>query len=131
MNEITEKIREHVVSRDFSSNANVLIRTNQLGFRPNAPKTAVLETEESLTFRLMECTTGKVADEQVVEAVVKDFGCVAEYNFSHITDKGTYYIQAGKYRSYPIRIRDGALDEAFTYPVSYFAAQRCGPSTTG
>ena len=131
MNEITQKIREHVISRDFASDAQVLIRTNQLGFRPNAPKVAVLETEGSLTFRLIECTTGKVVDEQIIQAEKKDFGCVAEYRFSHITAPGTYYIQAGKFRSYPFHIRDGVLDDAFTYPVTYFAAQRCGPSTTG
>ncbi len=131
MNEVTERLRAHVTSRDYHSDAHTVIRVNHLGFLPKAPKVAVLEAEGEHIFRLVCCETGAVADEKTVFSEKLDFGTVAQYDFSSVTTPGTYYITAGIYRSYPVRVFEGALDEAFIHPVTYFAAQRCGPSATG
>ena len=131
MNEITERLRAHVTSQDPNSDARTLIRANHLGFMPKSPKIAVLECEGLFTFRLIDCVSGEVIDEKDVAARKADFGTVAEYDFTNVARPGVYYIKAGPFRSFPIKIWDGALDEAFVHPVSYFAAQRCGPSSTG
>lgn len=132
MNTITQKIREQVLARDLNGyDLHAHIRTNQLGYLPAAPKFAVLETEETLLFRLIDCVTGETADEREVCPARKDFGWAAEYCFSHVTRPGTYYIRAGMYRSYPVRIGAGVWEDAYKPMVTYFAAQRCGPSTTG
>ena len=131
INDITERLRAYVTSRDPRSDAGAAIRANQLGYLPKAPKTAVLNGYGMFKFQLIDCVSGEVYDEKSVLAREADFGSIAEYDFSNIERCGTYYIKADPFRSYPITIGDGALDEAFTHPVSYFAAQRCGPSATG
>ena len=131
MNEITERLRAQVTSQDVRSDAKTLIRTNQLGYMPKAPKTAVLNGEGLFTFRLIECVSGDVYDEKDVLARAADFGPAAEYVFTNVEREGVYYITAGPFRSFPFKIGCRVLDEAFIHPVSYFAAQRCGPSSTG
>jgi len=131
MNVITEKLRAHVTSQDMSSDARTEIRTNQLGYMPKAPKTAVLAGEGLFTFQLIECESGLVFDEKDVLARKADFGCVAEYDFSSVEREGVYYIKAPPFRSFPFTIGGRVLDEAFVWPTAYFAAQRCGPSATG
>ena len=74
MNVITNQLREHVLSRGLYSNTWNLIRTNQLGYLPQAPKTAVLETDGTLIFRLVNCVTGEILDEQTITAEKRHFG---------------------------------------------------------
>ncbi|MCL2058658.1 MAG: glycoside hydrolase family 9 protein [Oscillospiraceae bacterium] len=131
INETTERLRAHVTSQNPRSDAGAVIRTNQLGYLPKAPKTAVLAGYGMFRFQLVDCASGEVLDEKSVLAREADFGSIAEYDFSNVEKPGVYYVKADPFRSYPFTISGGALDEAFTHPVSYFAAQRCGPSTTG
>lgn len=134
MNDVTKYLRDRLYAREWginASNAHTEIRTNHLGYLPNAPKTAVLNAEGTFTFRLSNCATGEVLDEQTITAEKRDFGWTAQYHFDHVTVPGAYYIQAGIYRTFSFRIWDEALDEAIYWPVHSFSVQRCGPSTTG
>jgi len=134
MNPITKKLYDRLRANELyvnSNNAHTEIRTNHLGYLPNAPKTAVLAAEGTFTFQLKSCTTDEILDEQTITAEKRDFGYICQYHFDHITKLGSYYIQAGMYRSFAFRIWNQALDEAIYWPVHSFSVQRCGPSTTG
>ena len=129
-----EELKAHVLGRDFASDARACIRTNHLGYMPAAPKFAVLEGDglpEELEFCLVACASGRTALRQRLYAQQGDFGRAMVFDFSQVREQGSYYVSAGGFRSYPIRIGMNALDEVVSAPVEYFAAQRCGPSETG
>lgn len=129
-----EELKAHVLGRDFASDARACIRTNHLGYMPAAPKFAVLEGDglpEELEFCLVACASGRTALRQRLYAQQGDFGRAMVFDFSQVREQGSYYVSAGGFRSYPIRIGMNVLDEVVSAPVEYFAAQRCGPSETG
>ena len=69
MNPITKKLYDRLRANELyvnSNNAHTEIRTNHLGYLPNAPKTAVLAAEGTFTFQLKSCTTDEILDEQTM-----------------------------------------------------------------
>jgi endoglucanase len=107
-----------------------VIRVNQLGYLPDAPKVAVfcaLEATELRTFVVTDAT-GKVRLERAATAA-KPFGpCVANYrlDFSSLTQTGDYRITAGDASSPLMRIRENAYTGAADTLLYYMREQRSG-----
>jgi endoglucanase len=107
-----------------------VIRVNQLGYLPDAPKVAVfcaLEATELRTFVVTDAA-GKVRLERATTPA-KPFGpCVTNYrlDFSSLTRTGDYRITAGDASSSLIRIRENAYAGAADTLLYYMREQRSG-----
>jgi hypothetical protein len=112
------------------STASEVIRINQLGYLPNAPKVAVfcsLTKRELSTFRVTDAAGKPVLDRPAQPA--KPFGpCVTIYrlDFSSITKPGSYRISAGDALSPPVRVRSDAYTAAADTLLYYMREQRSG-----
>jgi hypothetical protein len=107
-----------------------VVRVNQLGYLPDAPKVAVfcaLEATELRTFVVTDAA-GKVRLESAATPA-KAFGpCVANYrlDFSSLTRTGDYRIIAGEASSPLVRIRENAYAGAADTLLYYMREQRSG-----
>jgi hypothetical protein len=107
-----------------------VIRINQLGYLPDAPKTAVfcsLTKRELTTFRVVNAGGGTVLERSAQSA--KPFGpCVTTYrlDFSSITKPGNYRISIGDVMSPLVRVRADAYSGAADTLLYYMREQRSG-----
>ena len=108
------------------------IRINQLGYRTNDIKVAVLMSKEELdlkSFHLVDVETGEVAKtfQNVVKAAALDqFVSCYRLPFSDITKEGTYRIDAGDVSSPEFRVGDNVYDGTADFLLKYMRQQRCG-----
>ncbi|HEY6088651.1 MAG TPA: glycoside hydrolase family 9 protein [Gemmatimonadaceae bacterium] len=113
-----------------TSPAPPVIRINQLGYLPDAPKVAVicaLEQIELRDFALISAAGDTVFVRPAV--VAKAFGpCVANYrlDFSSVEQSGDYHIIAGGVTSPVIRIRSNVYAGAADTLLYYMREQRSG-----
>jgi len=115
----------------FPRDLQVDVRVNPVGFMPKASKICVTPVAENTKFQVIQLESGKelyCADLYVSDC---DFGRSAVGDFTDIKIPGTYYIKAGRSRSYPFRIHHNVYDEVLQMIVRYFSRQRCGASTSG
>jgi len=108
------------------------IYVNQIGYRPQDAKTAVLNTDAKIDwekFSLLDGSSGQV----VYEGPLVYAGEVARWNkgsfytidFSPYAQEGSYYIRAVDAVSFPFEIRACILDfEMMMNTVYYFRSQR-------
>lgn len=108
------------------------IYVNQIGYRPEDPKIAVLNTPTKLdvpSFQLIDEITG----ETVFEGTPSYTGEVARWNrghfytidFSDFITLGEYHLQAGEAASFPFEIGTCILDfEMMMNSIYYFRSQR-------
>jgi len=108
------------------------ICANQIGYRPQDVKTAVLNTDakrDIKKFRLLDC----LSDRAVYEGAVVYAGEVARWNkgffytmdFTPFAGEGRFYLRAGDAVSFPFEIRACILDfEMMMNTVYYFRGQR-------
>ena len=95
-----------------TSTATDVIRVNQLGYLPDAPKVAVfcsLAKREISTFRVAD-DNGRIVVERAAQPA-KGFGpCAATYrlDFSSLKKDGSYRISAGDAVSPIVRVRSNA-----------------------
>ena len=107
-----------------------VIRVNQLGYLPDAPKVAVfcsLERIEVQDFTVTDASGTSVLQRSATAA--KPFGpCVTNYrlDFSPLKKTGLYRISAGGVTSPPIRIRDDVYAGAADTLLYYMREQRSG-----
>lgn len=115
----------------FSRDLRVDVMVNQVGFAPGAAKTCVLKESTADRFEVIRTDDQKVVFSGPLARSQGDFGSFLRGDFSDVKDAGTYYIKAGRSRSWPFRVSPDVYDDAIGMIVGYFALQRCGPSTTG
>jgi endoglucanase len=107
-----------------------VIRINQLGYLPDAPKVAVLCATAPFTvarFSVTDSTGRQVLERTVIPAKV--FGpCAVNYrlDFSSVTREGSYRITAAGIISPTIRIRRNAYAGAADTLLFYMREQRSG-----
>ena len=117
-------IKSEVV--DLSRNINV----NQVGFLPDARKTAVVRSEDiDKTFTLID-TAGKEVYSGTLTGPV-DAACAGEQvcraDFSDFTEKGTYTIKVSNGdESYPFEIADDVYDGLLMDAFKMLYMHRCG-----
>ena len=113
-----------------ASTANDVIRINQLGYLPDAPKTGVfcsLKRTELTTFRVTDANGTKVLERAA--QLAKPFGpCATMYrlDFSSIRTPGNYRIEAGDAVSPTVRVRADAYAGAADTLLYYMREQRSG-----
>lgn len=106
------------------------ILTNQIGYRPNDKKTAVIRAEGGTTFAVVNADT----KETVLEAPLGDpieNSSAAETDriadFSAVTEPGTYYLTCGNLdQSYSFAISEDPYGALINSALRMFYLQRCG-----
>lgn len=117
-------IKSEVV--DLSKNINV----NQVGFMPNARKTAVVRSEGiDETFTIIDSKGQEVYSGELtgpVDALAAGEQ-VYQADFSDFTDKGVYTIKVSNGdESYPFEIKDKVYDDLLMDTFKMLYMQRCG-----
>jgi endoglucanase len=109
----------------------LFIRVNQLGFRPDDVKTAVVFGREppSADFRVLNANTGAVAFAGKAQAVNRTWGEFthhAELNFSGLRREGKYLIELGSARSVEFVIDRNVDRDLSDQLLDFMREQRCG-----
>lgn len=115
----------------LSRDLNVVLLTNQIGYRPSSTKTCLLKGTEKKDFEVVEITSGQAAYRGTLVPRSGDFGTWLTADFSKLTKEGRYYLKADTVRSFPFSIANAVYQPQINLIVNYFATQRCGASTTG
>ena len=116
--------------RQVQRHLDMSVFINQAGYLPTAEKYCV--TVPGVTeFEVLNVETNKAVYTGKLEPGGKDFGEYVVGTFTPVQIPGTYYIRAGKARSYPFKISQSVYEEPMQLIVYYFSKQRCGNSTTG
>ena len=111
--------------------SGVAIRVNQLGYRPDAPKVAVvcaLEPQVIATFRVVDERDRTVFGPSAADPAGSFGPCAATYrlDFSTLERAGVYRIVAGGTSSLPVRIADDVYRGAADSLLAYLREQRSG-----
>jgi hypothetical protein len=115
----------------LSRDLDVVLLTNQVGYRPSSTKTCSTKGTKKRDFEVVEITTGRVAYKGTLMPQDGDFGTYLKADFSSVVKEGRYYLRADTLRSYPFTISSTVYQPEMDMIVSYFSKQRCGASTTG
>ena len=108
------------------------IRINQLGYRINDIKIAVLialENENIKSFKVIETKSEKTVFEKkgIVKSIpLAPFKSCYRLDFSELSTDGTYRIEAGNTVSPAFRISDDVYDGTADFLLKYMRQQRCG-----
>ena len=111
-------------------NLDMSVYINQAGFHPKGAKYCVT-LPGATEFEVLNVETNNVVYKGGLAITGKDLGDFTTGDFTAVETPGTYYIRAGKSRSYPFKISKYVYDEPMQLIVYYFSKQRCGNSTTG
>lgn len=116
------------------SQANIYLRTNQVGFLPNDMKTAVILSKDSLPskqFFIRDSNSNKVQLEGNISNNYFNYGSFKfcyEIDFSRLTKEGRYFIESNNTKSYPFAIGDSIYNPVRDSLSLFFKVQRCGPT---
>jgi len=111
--------------------SGVAIRVNQLGYRPDAPKVAVvcaLEPRVIATFRVVDERDRTVFGPSAADAAGPFGPCATTYrlDFSTLDRPGVYRVVAAGASSLPVRIADDVYRGAADSLLAYLREQRSG-----
>jgi len=119
-------------SLSLTHEVDAWIRINQLGYRNNDIKVAVLLSKEPLnlkSFKVIDIKSGKVAMtfDYVIRTVPLDpFVSCYRLPFTNLKKNGVYRITAGKAVSPDFRIADNVYDGTADFLLNYMRQQRSG-----
>lgn len=108
------------------------IRINQLGYRPQDVKVAVLVSKGNLAvedFQLIDAHSQEVAftsDSLQAFGEYGPFTSTFRLNFSAVAQEGTYYLQANNTQSPEFRIAPDVYEGTADFLLRYMRQQRCG-----
>lgn len=112
--------------------AKDVIRINQLGYLPDAPKVAVFLSDDKVEieeFFIYNCITDKLVFKGKPNIFKSnDWGKVTacRLDFSELSVEGGYYIMAGNIKSVCFRINSDVYRGSADYILRYMRQQRCG-----
>ncbi|HEX5887206.1 MAG TPA: glycoside hydrolase family 9 protein [Pyrinomonadaceae bacterium] len=114
-----------------NAQSGLYIRVNQLGFRPNDLKIAVVFGREPLPaeFRILDANTQAVVFTGRTEPVAGkwgEFAYHAELNFSSFQKEGIYEVESGSTRSPRFRISKNIHADTPDQLLEFMRQQRCG-----
>ena len=106
------------------------IRLNQVGYLPDAPKTAVIAGLDAETFSIVEASTGEKVMEGLLSAPAEDpvsGETVRISNFTVLTEPGTYHLTTPDGTvSHEIVVNEGVYKDLLRELLRMFYLQRCG-----
>lgn len=112
--------------------ANQWIRINQLGYKTDALKVAVLGSHEAFSFdqfQIIEVLSGKVVyTGKKIEKYDSwaSFKEIYRLHFSDFSRSGMFFIKAGNITSPKFKIADNIYNDAADFLLKYMRQQRCG-----
>jgi len=110
------------------------IRLNQLGFKPDDIKTAILISDSPINaqkFLIKNKENKTVYENNLLYdtlSINKKFRFSARINFSDFNSTGEYYIQINNIRSVTFKIRNNLFNSVRDSLITFFKVQRCGPT---
>ncbi len=114
----------------LATDTNSFIRTNQVGYLPDAPKVAVICSLDSASFSSFEVrdSRNRRVHTGVAQATGSFASCRSTFrlDFSALRREGTYRITAGGIESRPVRIARNAYSGAADTLLYYMRQQRSG-----
>ncbi len=113
---------------------NSWIRLNQIGYKPDQVKVAVLSSKEAISFRefsLLDARTNQVVGSWKSENIDSyeaygPFASIHRLDFSEYNISGTYYIQIGSLKSPSFSIDPDVYKGSADFMLRYMRQQRCG-----
>ncbi len=106
------------------------ILTNQIGFRPNDKKTAVIRKDGGNEFKVINAETKEVALTGKLSAAVQNSSADESdriADFSEVKKEGKYYITCGDLdQSYSFVIAEKPYEKLMDESIRMFYLQRCG-----
>ena len=111
---------------------NSRIRINQLGYMPDAVKTAVLVSNSGIRisqFSVLRASDGQEVYTSDQVAAFPEWGAFKKsyrLNFSEVSEPGEYYIKAKDIKSPVFRIAGNIYSETADYILNYMRQQGCG-----
>lgn len=112
--------------------SNSWIRINQLGYKTDAVKIAVLSSKIDLNFSNFEIIDVLTNKTVFRSNSVKQYGKYAAFQnnyrlyFSDFTERGTYYLKVNDIISPEFVISDNIFNDAADFLLKYMRQQRCG-----
>lgn len=112
----------------------IFIRTNQVGFFPQALKTSVVLSDTSLStekFQICDFNSGNIILEKPFpkeSLAYGNFKYYYEIDFSELKDTGKFFIKIANQKSYPFIISESVFDNIKDSLILFFKVQRCGPT---
>jgi hypothetical protein len=109
-----------------------VIRLNQLGFRPDDRKGAVVLSESGLSagdFSVINATTGRVAIQLDAAKLPTTHGVFQDcriLDFSRFRSEGRFVVEMAGARSDTFTISHDVYRNVLSYPLQYLLEQRCG-----
>jgi endoglucanase len=105
------------------------IHLNQLGYRPNDPKTAVIAEVDAQEFTLVRVADGSVA--YTGKCSEPEFNPPSDENvrvadFSSFNEPGEYELHAGGVKSFPFKVGEGVYHGLRKALLDFFHYQKCG-----
>ena len=109
----------------------VFIRSNQLGYRPSDPKTAVAFGRENLPqeFSVVDVATNRSVFEAALKPIAGrwgEFDHHGELDFSSFSKPGRYFLQIGSTRSSEFQISASIYSKVPDELLEFMRQQRCG-----
>ena len=111
---------------------NSWIRINQLGYMPDAVKTAVLVSNSGIRisqFSVLRASDGQEVYTSDQVAAFPEWGAFKKgyrLNFSEVSEPGEYYVKAKNIESPVFRIGQDVYSGTADYILNYMRQQRCG-----
>ncbi len=115
----------------WQSSGDLPILVNHAGFTPAAAKHCLLAGQAGGQFTVSEHPRGRVVFAGQWLPAGVDLGEFQVGDFSPLRDPGEYIVGSGEKHSAPFVIAPDVYDEPINKAIRYYAAQRCGPNTTG
>jgi hypothetical protein len=134
-----------IASGHLATAAELFLRANQVGYRPQDPKLAIAFSEASLpaAFQLVSAESQRVVFEGKTKSVTPGrdrspngpsstagtwgrFPYHAELDFSSFKRPGTYCLRLGGAQSWPFEVGTGALTGMADFLLEFMRQQRCG-----
>lgn len=116
-------------------NETIYIRLNQIGFRPEELKTAIILSKtpfETKTFRIKKSEDeSEVFSDSIISLSTKlneEIPFVALINFTSLNSNGEYFIEYENIKSYRFRIDESVFNTVRDSLSLFFKVQRCGPT---
>lgn len=114
------------------SGTNTFVRVNIAGYLPDDPKTAVYLSREQnppASFAIHDALTGKAVYESRKITLTGGWGnftFTARMDFSGFTQRGSWYISAGSFKSDIFRIGEDVYEGLTDVLLTYMRQQQCG-----
>lgn len=127
-------IQINFISCSSISSGEIYIRTNQVGFKPDDLKTAILFSNENLlnkSFSIVNLKNNKKIFSNEIKDEIKPwakFKYAYRIDFSSVKNEGEYFIKVKNDKSLSFKIGNKIYDGIVDSLLLFLRVQRCGPT---